>query len=67
MLAFAISMTVGLAAAPALAKIPYFAAKCPTDISVETDRAGRAYLSGKFIPSMRIRLKSGAGASPLML
>jgi hypothetical protein len=45
--ACALSMTVGLAAGPALAKIPYFAAKCPTDISVETDRAGRAYLSGK--------------------
>jgi len=29
------------------AKVPYFAAKCPTDISVETDRAGRAYLSGQ--------------------
>jgi hypothetical protein len=33
--------------ASALAKVPYFAAKCPGDISVETDRAGRAYLSGK--------------------
>jgi hypothetical protein len=47
MFAFAIPMTIGLAAAPALAKIPYFAARCPTDISVNTDRAGRAYLSGK--------------------
>ena len=46
-LAFAATMTIGMAVAPALAKIPYFAAKCPTDISVETDRAGRAYLSGK--------------------
>jgi hypothetical protein len=45
--AFAVCATVALTAAPALAKIPYFAAKCPTDISVETDRAGRAYLSGK--------------------
>lgn len=45
--AFAVALTVALAAAPALARIPYFAAKCPTDISVETDRAGRAYLNGK--------------------
>jgi hypothetical protein len=28
----------------AFANIPYFAAKCPADISVETDRSGRAYL-----------------------
>jgi hypothetical protein len=34
-------------AGSALAKVPYFAAKCPTDISVETDRSGRAYLNGK--------------------
>jgi hypothetical protein len=38
-----VASTVGTA----FAKVPYFAAKCPTDISVETDRAGRAYLNGK--------------------
>lgn len=46
---FAASVTLAftLAAGAAFAKVPYFAAKCPTDISVETDRAGRAYLNGK--------------------
>jgi hypothetical protein len=42
-----LSMLLSLPAGAALAKVPYFAAKCPTDISVETDRAGRAYINGK--------------------
>jgi len=46
-LAASVSVTVMLLAGAAFAKVPYFAAKCPTDISVETDRAGRAYLNGK--------------------
>ncbi len=47
LLAMALLLAAVSAAGTAFAKIPYFAAKCPTDISVETDRAGRAYLSGK--------------------
>ncbi len=35
------------AASPAWANVPTFAAKCPGDITVETDRAGRAYIDGK--------------------
>ncbi|WP_363347337.1 hypothetical protein [Methylocystis echinoides] len=46
-LAVLASSTVIATAAPALAKVPPFAAKCPMDIVVETDRAGRAYVSGK--------------------
>ena len=46
-LAASVSVTVMLLAGEAFAKVPYFAAKCPTDISVETDRLGRAYLNGK--------------------
>ena len=46
MLAVSMVFTFALAT-PAFAKVPYFAAKCPTDITVETDRAGRAYLNGK--------------------
>jgi hypothetical protein len=42
-----LSLAVVLTTGAALAKVPYFAAKCPTDITVETDRAGRAYLNGK--------------------
>ncbi|GLI91708.1 hypothetical protein [Methylocystis echinoides] len=42
-----LSLILSLPAAAALAKVPYFAAKCPADISVETDRSGRAYVSGK--------------------
>lgn len=36
-----------LAAGPALAKVPYFSAMCPTDMRVETDRSGRAYVAGQ--------------------
>lgn len=43
----ALPLALALSAAPALAKVPYFAAKCPTDIMVETDRSGRAYVAGK--------------------
>lgn len=43
----AAALAVALTAGTAFAKVPYFAAKCPTDISVETDRAGRAYVNGK--------------------
>ena len=46
-LAASASVTVLLLAGAAFAKVPYFAAKCPTDIRVETDRSGRAYLSGE--------------------
>jgi len=46
-LAAFVSLSVPLLAGEALARVPSFAAKCPTDISVETDRAGRAYLNGK--------------------
>lgn len=46
-LAASIPLAFVLMTGAALAKAPYFAAKCPTDITVETDRAGRAYLSGK--------------------
>lgn len=46
--ALALSLCLGLfSSGAALAKVPYFAAKCPMDISVETDRAGRAYINGK--------------------
>lgn len=41
-----LSLAAALAAAPALAKVPYFSAKCPTDNLVETDRSGRAYVAG---------------------
>jgi hypothetical protein len=43
----ALSLAALSFAGPALAKVPYFAAKCPTDILVETDRSGRAYIAGK--------------------
>jgi hypothetical protein len=43
----ATSLIFAVTTGTAVAKVPYFAAKCPTDISVETDRAGRAYLNGK--------------------
>ncbi|MEJ1934719.1 hypothetical protein WDZ92_31350 [Nostoc sp. NIES-2111] len=47
-LAAALVLSVGaLVSGSALAKVPYFAAKCPTDITVETDRAGRAYINGQ--------------------
>lgn len=46
--------TAGLAAflavacsSPAWAKVPYFAATCPTGINVETSRGGAAYINGK--------------------
>lgn len=40
-------LAIALTATPSLAKVPYFAAKCPTDIMVETDRSGRAYINAK--------------------
>jgi hypothetical protein len=47
-IAFAILFASAMGAAgPALAKVPYFAAKCPMDISVETSRGGAAYINGK--------------------
>jgi hypothetical protein len=47
-IAFALALASGaLATGPALAKLPYFAAKCPTGISVETSRGGAAYINGK--------------------
>lgn len=46
-LIFSALLILASTAGSALAKVPYFAAKCPTDISVETDRAGRAYIGGK--------------------
>lgn len=42
-----LSLAAVLAAGPALAKVPYFSAKCPTDVLVETDRSGRAYVGGQ--------------------
>jgi hypothetical protein len=42
-----LSVAVVATTGAAFAKPPYFAAKCPTDITVETDRAGRAYVNGK--------------------
>jgi hypothetical protein len=46
-LAASVFLTTSMMAEVAMAKVPQFAAACPTDIRVETDRSGRAYIGGK--------------------